>query len=789
MNRWLLAAAVLAAGSAPAPAQTGGYLVIRMILGGSRDPGGVVLGPDGQPIAGAPGGGMGGVNGMQGGGAGVLGGGVRKGAPGTPGTPGGSFEGGPPGRPGFPGGAGGFPGGGPRIGIPGGMEGMPGGFPGGVGGGVGDTEAFSVMAAVEIKSYKMSRDRTTLTVYHKYAPPAAAGFTTPDKKPLTYGATNLFQDSTTIQMRFIPAFTVSRQYDERYKRLMGRRTPKDTLELAEWCLTRNLVKEAEGLLDLLVKDQEKNAASITGRVQTAVEAFKKVKPGLDTRLGERKQDRPDVFDIYKDKYGSRIRVTNHYDLFHQDGRDEAEARSNMLEETFRGFYLWFACKGQALPMPTKRLLAVQIEKPEEYRKLKTALEEDTSCDEGVLSRRDNVLFFSSTRLDPASLVFARQMQTLAQSGWERADLLRERPTQNNAYSRNDSPADALQRRFNTARAQTLVLLERALDEEAMRAAVTHEGPRQLLTAVGLVQPNVELPQWLQFGFPAVFETAKGQFNGVEGSAATAHWPGYGAPSWAYLRLYKSMVRENKLLDPATELTRTVTDYYFRQGDSDQPALVQARMATMMGVPPGAAGPGVGVPPPATPPPAGGTPSRPPIAGGGARGATPPRTGPGGGAGATPGGGFVPRPPGAGVPGQAGPVGGTGPTSEAPLPLVVTSREKARALAWALNYYIAQQKLSGVLKLYQELSNLPRDLDPDEKTVRMAFARAFDLLNDTQDGVDPGKWSAFALGWSGFLQIENPPSKDEPFEKPRPLGGSVPQTPGGFVPGGFPSPEP
>jgi hypothetical protein len=54
---------------------------------------------------------------------------------------------------------------------------------------------------------------------------------------------------------------------------------------------------------------------------------------------------------------------------------------------------------------------------------------------------------------------------------------------------------------------------------------------------------------------------------------------------------------------------------------------------------------------------------------------------------------------------------------------------ARVMSWSLTYYLAQNKLDGLMRYYRELAKLPRDLEFDEDTLILTFARAFDCLED------------------------------------------------------------
>ena len=72
--------------------------------------------------------------------------------------------------------------------------------------------------------------------------------------------------------------------------------------------------------------------------------------------------------------------------------------------------------------------------------------------------------------------------------------------------------------------------------------------------------------------------------------------------------------------------------------------------------------------------------------------------------------------------------------------------KARALSWALTYYIAHDKLDGLLRYYQELRRLPRDIEFDDEVLLGCFGRAFDLMDATGKKIDEGKLAGFAETW-------------------------------------------
>jgi hypothetical protein len=76
---------------------------------------------------------------------------------------------------------------------------------------------------------------------------------------------------------------------------------------------------------------------------------------------------------------------------------------------------------------------------------------------------------------------------------------------------------------------------------------------------------------------------------------------------------------------------------------------------------------------------------------------------------------------------------------------------ARTTAWSLMHYLATKKHKQLERYFEELRNLPRDLDYDSKVLRECFYRAFGLLHDdpNQPGrqvVNVGKLDSLSTDW-------------------------------------------
>jgi hypothetical protein len=230
---------------------------------------------------------------------------------------------------------------------------------------------------------------------------------------------------------------------------------------------------------------------------------------------------------------------------------------------------------------------------------------------------------------------------------------------------------------------TLALLERTLDDEAERAAVSHEGSRQLFVSAGLVPRTVVVPQWVEFGSASVFETPKGPFHGAPIAASVALYPGVVGPSWAYLRPFHDEIKAAESrpqgLNPADLLKSVITDVQFNNvvSAADKDGLL-----------------------------------------------------------------------------------------------------RARSNAWALAYYLHKARLPGMMKFYQELSALPRDLEVDGKTLLACFGRAFDCANRTNDGVDPAAFEQFAKDWVNYVKGVPLPGAELGLDREMGAGTNQPGQPGG-----------
>jgi hypothetical protein len=205
-------------------------------------------------------------------------------------------------------------------------------------------------------------------------------------------------------------------------------------------------------------------------------------------------------------------------------------------------------------------------------------------------------------------------------------------------------------------------------------------------------------------------------------------PGYGTTNYVLLPEFLELQRTNRLNPNSSDLLiKTITDKYFdavRTGeDADPPAVAR---------------------PQANGNPAGGPAMGP---GGGRGGPQTPRGGGRGGPGQAP-------PPGPGGIGEGLPGSPDGSTTgnEPNDPSAAESRKKAalemkaQATAWALTYFLSRTRIEGLYKFYQELARMPRDLPLDDSTVKLTFARCFNLLAADGKTIDAAALKLLADEW-------------------------------------------
>lgn len=790
MKRWLSAAAAAAALAAPAVAQTSnltrpGYLVLRVKL--SSD-GAAPAAPGGAPGEGDGTGAGPGPGGSGGGGQGY--GGQQQQQPGG--------SGGPPSSGGGFGSSGG--GGGPRGGMqpPGGPAG-PGGPFGGLGGLGQPGGASATAAALNERSVHVLIPYTrvyTSELLYKTKQASARNPTYPAINH-PFGHSLLYLNKVNVQFEFLP-FTTEEQ---RLKEALGRwsadinHKPSVLFAYIGDALKAELLPLAEQMSDMLVRYVEKEKD-----VPADIAAFAKGYTELKAKWSEPATNNP-AADVWKAKFGAEANVHNdaaHYSVIHFTGDalsgQAAETVSNaadLLEKNLKSFYLWHLREGFKLPLPDKRLVAVVTKNGAQLGKLREGLDGLPIGSDSFYSPVHNMVVLSPERTDELGRTFNAFAATKLE-GFDRADLIQGKHP-------NLKPQ---QQPEEIAQASTYALIRRALEDEALRSAISREGSRQLFVTMNVLPQHVRMPKWVESGMGSLLQHPKGggvvEISKDTPGIVVGTTFGHGAANYELLQQFQTFYpakkngQDNKDIDAPAVLTNVLTDKYFAALatgiDPDRPQSI-ADLFNRPGAAPAPGGPG-GLPGgPAAP--GGPTAPAPGANPGGPRGAPGDAQGPRGGGfpgqqqpggppaqpgGFTPGGPSNPMPPDSGS-------GIFDPTVTNPILTAVQLEQKAKATAWAVTYYMTKNgKMPKLYSFLERLNELPRDLRVDKDVTLKLFCDTFGLLKPNSSEIDKAAFNLFARDWMVFMQQQSPTFQTITLQK---LNGANNNNQPGGPPGGFP----
>lgn len=377
--------------------------------------------------------------------------------------------------------------------------------------------------------------------------------------PTKYGMTHLYS-SKQIQINVVK-YPIPRMEAENIRKVRDPRTPEQYLALIEEYLGLGLVGQARNLFDIQAKALENKEAVVKMSPQTkaALEAYLKIKDYITQDVSKSTNAKD-----WKDKLKLEgYETSKHYALIHPAGtgdKESAKRRLDALEKNLETVYLWFALRGKALNPISEKLVAVQVESIDHYRKLVDEFNITHSTTDGFHARREGLLVFSPERLDRATQNF-QQMAKEAFKLFTIEDLLKGK--QPNWNDKNAPKYDEY------ARASTLALVDQLLTEEGEVAAATSEGTKQLLTENGLLPKGLLIPEWLINGLAAIFETPKSNFPTRSGTVKAPFWHGGGAPHWVYMKVWEETFNKMKIAPNKQNLLviDTITDRFYRMGNA------------------------------------------------------------------------------------------------------------------------------------------------------------------------------------------------------------------------------
>jgi hypothetical protein len=326
------------------------------------------------------------------------------------------------------------------------------------------------------------------------------------------------------------------------------RIPSDYLQPADWALTNGLLDDKDVGFKFYMEELAKTDVKDEAAAQI-VKAYKQVRDGL-----EKKPSRDDDAIAWKKAYDLKALPSDHYVMLYDTPANQAPpdvtSRLDRLEKNYQQFFYWFALRGKSLPMPDRRLIAFLVDQPTDFLQYHKACDQVPMAADGFFVRRDNLIVLSTERLDQQSVTLNAHMKSLFQGGWNFKNLVKGiRPV-----PRTPEELDQIDY------AQTMALVQKALQEEAEIAGVSHEGTRQLLAATGILPRTVALPDWVQYGLPSVWDTCK--YDPVFRTGA--FWHGFGLPSWRHVIHYKVLEANKELPTPEQALQAVLSDEQFQR---------------------------------------------------------------------------------------------------------------------------------------------------------------------------------------------------------------------------------
>lgn len=363
-----------------------------------------------------------------------------------------------------------------------------------------------------------------------------------------------------------PLPAVIHLFEGKYKDVFtGSPSPPKVQELADWCLAHGLVDKFAEVMDKLVELDKANPAAV---------AYAKVRDAL-----KQPPQKNEVAGSWRAKLLQEYRVTEkegyHYALVHspQAGTQaEMDRVLQTLENTFRGFYYWWALRGVSdLTIPRERQVAVLTDKTDDLTRFHSILTSGPMVGDGFFARREGLTVLSSRRLDEPYDALDKYSNIWWSQGFQKEALLTGK--KGAGHPRTAALETILD-------AQMVALVLKAMEVESLLHTVSHDASRQLLYAAGLLPRNVSAPEWFLFGMGSFFETSP-----------QSPWPTIGAPSFYWLPLFKELKKDNRFQKTPNETLRAVvTDHYFRtlppRGEPDTPtrrayeeALRKARTAS------------------------------------------------------------------------------------------------------------------------------------------------------------------------------------------------------------------
>lgn len=327
-------------------------------------------------------------------------------------------------------------------------------------------------------------------------------------------------------------------------------TAEKYLDLADWTLRH-------GLLDDYIKVMEEMAEKHESH--PAVASYKKIHQQLnEAKIPDNMRAWQAKLPLYKSE------SSTHYVLFHNQPVATAlgvKSHLDYLEKTYRIGCYWFARRGQMVPSPQQKMMAVLTFKPNEYTDLHGVLGGSLRVEDGFFVRRHNLSILSGTTQNDSY----EALEAFSSDMWQKSEF-RDR---DRLLQQRGRPKD-----LQEQQARSVAMMLQVLESRGARASCSHLAGRQFLFSAGLLPSNVRVPEWVQFGMGSFLE-----------SPVNSPWASPTGPSALYLPMFKELKQKNKLETRASEtLQKVITNAYFRKAldaekEPDQEELDKARSSS------------------------------------------------------------------------------------------------------------------------------------------------------------------------------------------------------------------
>jgi hypothetical protein len=354
-------------------------------------------------------------------------------------------------------------------------------------------------------------------------------------------------------IRFYHQLSAAERFVARKKELEREgKTPEKLLLLAQWALEHGLTSQFVQTMDELGKADAKNAAYLAfDKVRTAM-----AKPVSNLDPGAA----PVVEELTRENLRTVASDSGHYTILtdiRPGGQNDVDLRKweERLEDHYRNFFYWFAARGKVLAVPPYRLVAVVIAGATDFDRKHELYSPGPLVAPGFLVHRPNVAVYSA---EPTGGPYAdayRKLEKYNKDEWQMVQVGRDELLTGAIVKQRPEWAN---NQMFIAKLQTLALLQKAIEKESARAAVTHEGTLQLVAATGLLPRGVVAGEWAHSGLAGFFETP-----------FRAFYFGVGLPHWTYLVEFKHLKRSGPLAKSDVVLLKTISDGYFVTATSIQ----------------------------------------------------------------------------------------------------------------------------------------------------------------------------------------------------------------------------